>query len=182
MKKSFLPIIAVGLLALYQQSFAATEDFTVSLDALQAGTDGAGGTGSGSGTLSFDTVANTLTLNNITYSGLSANSTLAHIHGSNTSVPGQSAGVLYDLAGFTTLGGTAGAFNGTVSLVGGTGGFSLAQQIAQLEGGLWYINIHSSSFGSGEIRGQILPVPEPSTLALLGLGAGALVWRPRRRS
>jgi len=66
--------------------------------------------------------------------------------------------------------------------VDGTGGFSLAQQISQLEGGLWYINIHSANFGGGEIRGQILPVPEPSTLALLGLGAGALVWRLRRRT
>ena len=182
MKKAFLTAITAGLFALNQMSFAATENFTVSLDAAQAGTVGAGGTGSGSGTLSYDTVASTLTLNNITYSGLSANSTFAHIHGSDTSVPGQSAGVLYDLAGFTTLGGTSGAFNGTVPLVDGTGGFSLAQQISQLEGGLWYINIHSANFGGGEIRGQILPVPEPSSLALLGLGAGALVWRLRRRS
>ena len=165
MKKAFLTAITAGLFALNQMSFAATENFTVSLDAAQAGTVGAGGTGSGSGTLSYDTVASTLTLNNITYSGLSANSTFAHIHGSDT-----------------TLGGTSGAFNGTVPLVDGTGGFSLAQQISQLEGGLWYINIHSANFGGGEIRGQILPVPEPSTLALLGLGAGALVWRLRRRT
>jgi len=182
MKKTFLTAITAGLFALNQMSFAAIEDFTVSLDAAQAGTAGSGGTGSGSGTLTFDTVANSLTLNNITYSGLSANSAFAHIHGSDTSVPGQSAGVLYDLAGFTTLGGTSGTFNGTVSLVNGTGGFSLAQQVSQLEGGLWYINIHTANFGNGEIRGQILPVPEPSALALLGLGAGTLVWRRRRRS
>ena len=31
------------------------------------------------------------------------------------------------------------------------------------------------------VRGQILPVPEPSILALFGLGASALLWRLRRR-
>jgi hypothetical protein len=60
--------------------------------------------------------------------------------------------------------------------------YPLANQIADLENGLWYINIHSTTFGGGEIRGQILPVPEPSTLALLGLGVGALVCRLRRKS
>ena len=184
MKKSFLPIIAIGLLALYQQSFAATEDFTISLDGAQDG--GGGRTGSGSGTLTLDTTANTLTFNNIIWSGLSADSTASHIHGPGAS--GVSAGVLYPLnPTYTTVG--AGIRNGTIlgtlSLVAGTGGFTIAQQVTQLESSLWYINIHSDAlqngFPGGEIRGQILPVPEPSTLALLGLGAGALVWRLRRR-
>jgi hypothetical protein len=58
----------------------------------------------------------------------------------------------------------------------------ITQQLLDLNNGLWYFNIHSSSFGGGEIRGQILPVPEPSTLALIGLGLGGLlVQRSRRR-
>jgi len=180
MNKTFLPIIAVGLLALYQQSFAATEDFTISLDGAQDG--GGGRTGSGSGTLTLDTTANTLKFNNIIWSGLSADSTASHIHGPGAS--GVSAGVLYPLnPTYTTVGAGIrnGTISGTLSLVDGTGGFTIAQQVTQLESSLWYINVHSTTFGGGEIRGQILPVPEPSTLALLALGAGALVWRLRRR-
>jgi hypothetical protein len=32
-------------------------------------------------------------------------------------------------------------------------------QAADLLAGLWYINLHTSMFGSGEIRGQVLPLP-----------------------
>jgi len=62
----------------------------------------------------------------------------------------------------------------------------LATQMNQLNSGMWYVNIHTSGTGGfpeGEIRGQILPVPEPSTLVLGALGLGGLVvWRVRRRA
>jgi len=183
MKKILLPIVAIAALSLNQACFAALEDFTVSLDGAQDG--GGGRTGSGSGTLTFDNVANTLTFNNIPWSGLSADSTASHIHG--PAAPGANANVLYFLSSpgsITTVGPgiRSGTFSGTLTLVDGTGGFTIPAQVAQLEGGLWYLNIHSTAFGGGEIRGQVLPVPEPSTLALLGLGAGALLWRSRRKS
>jgi hypothetical protein len=76
-----------------------------------------------------------------------------------------------------------GIISGSQTLVEGQLGFTIAQQVAQLNNEEWYFNIHTSTFGGGEIRGQILPVPEPSVLALTALGLGGLiVWRVRRRT
>ncbi len=45
--------------------------------------------------------------------------------------------------------------------------------------GQWYVNLYTAQNPTGEIRGQI-PLPEPSTIALMLL-AGGMVWvRPRR--
>ena len=54
-------------------------------------------------------------------------------------------------------GGRAGTFTGTVTLVdkSGNGGPTIAQQLQQLQDGLWYLNVHTTTFGGGEIRGQI---------------------------
>jgi len=46
-----------------------------------------------------------------------------------------------------------------------------------------YWNIHTGTFGGGEIRAFVTPVPEPSTLALVGLGIAGIaarVWSKRR--
>jgi len=119
-----------------------------------------GGTGAGSGTVTLS--GNTLTIN-ITFSGLSANTTAAHIHG--PAGRGTNAGVLYGLNAFTTLGASSGTISGTVTLTDGTGGYTIDQQMQQLCEGLWYINIHTLLHPGGEIRGQIDP----------GTSAGATV-------
>jgi hypothetical protein len=45
-----------------------------------------------------------------------------------------------------------------------------------------YFNVHTSDHGGGEIRGQILLIPEPTTVALLACGLiGMARARVRRR-
>ena len=58
------------------------------------------------------------------------------------------------------------------------GSFKLTQnQITDLQSGLWYAEIYTAQFPNGDIRGQIAVVPEPSTIALLGIGGFILFAR-----
>ncbi|MCI0746928.1 MAG: CHRD domain-containing protein, partial [Verrucomicrobia subdivision 3 bacterium] len=122
--------------------------FCVSADPQQDG--GEGRTGLGLGVVALND--NVVTIN-VSFSGLSGNVNNCHIHG--PAPRGTDAGVLYGLNAITTQGAMSGTVNGSVTLVDGTGGISLADQLSQLEDGLWYINIHTTTFGGGEIRGQI---------------------------
>lgn len=131
--------------------------------------------GSGSFTLNGD---NTVSFS-ISYTGISSGASVAHIHGSTTpgtGLPGSNAGVLLDIAPFhvgTLAGSTSGQFTAANVVVN-------ASFLQALELGQTYFNIHSTSFGGGEIRGQIAAIPEPSTVGLLAVVlAGALVYRRR---
>jgi len=72
---------------------------------------------------------------------------------------------------------TPGATTGTFS---GTGGLTAAQ-IIDLNAGNLYVNIRSSVFPTGEIRGQIEAVPEPTSMALLGIGSVVLLAVRRKK-
>src|SRR6266446_2254881 len=101
----------------------------------------------------------------------------AYIQG--PAAPGVNAPIIFDLGGPAFIGGSPqfgippyyaffSPFDGTF----GAGPFSLTtDQINQLESGLWYVNVTSSSFPNGILRGQIFESPEPSAWALFGLGA-----------
>lgn len=151
-------------------------------------------TGSGSALVTIDTLANSMRIE-ASFSGLSGTSTVAHIHcctataGSGTagvatitpSFTGWPTGVTsgsYDFPYDTT---SAGTFNASfVSANGGTPEDALAALIDGMNTGRAYFNVHSSTFAGGEIRGFLLPVPEPGTALLLGLGLGGLAGSTRR--
>jgi len=97
------------------------------------------------------------------YAGLLAPVTAAHLHG--LAPPGANAGVIF---GLMHTGGTTGTFMGS--------GFISAAQMTGLLNGHTYINVHTSSFPGGEIRGQVVPAPA----GLLLLAAAPLVARRRR--
>lgn len=64
--------------------------------------------------------------------------------------------------------------------------FGLADALSDLEDGNLYFQLHSLGFPDGEIRGQIIavpdssPIPEPSTVALFALGIGILGIKLRK--
>jgi hypothetical protein len=112
------------------------------------------------------------------FTDLSSNVSGGHIHGpttsSGTAAFTQDAGVaigLDSLAGWNPSP-TAGGFTGTVTLN--------ATQAAQLIAGRFYINVHTVTNGGGEIRGNMVVVPEPSSALMLLAGAGVLVQRRRQ--
>ncbi len=47
--------------------------------------------------------------------------------------------------------------------------------------GLTYLNLHTFAFPNGEIRGDIMALPEPQGAALLGAVLGALAWLQLRK-
>jgi hypothetical protein len=128
-----------------------------------AGTCGAGGTGTGTGAISFDDTTNTLSWT-ISWSGLSAPATLAHFHG--PALPNQNAGIQVGI--------------GVASNPAVGAAVISAGQASDLLAGLWYVNIHSSNFPGGEIRGQVTVVPEPAVLGLALLAGLGLALRRTR--
>ena len=101
--------------------------------------------GKGQGT--FFLVGTNLTFN-ITYSGLLSAANNAHIHGPADTA--DSAGVMRDLVAFHDGPLAAlGSFGGTMGLT--------PQQLANVLDGLTYVNIHTTNFPQGEVRGQITP-------------------------
>lgn len=149
---------------------SAATPFSAPMDGAQDG----GGARTGSGLISGSLDGSTLSFSG-TFGGLSGtvNNGGFHIHG--PAPMGQNAGILYFLYPTMTLNpdNRSGTINGSVSLT--------SQHIDYFNQSLLYFNIHTSTFGGGEIRGQIIPVPEPSTWALIGMGALGSLWTIRRR-
>jgi len=199
MKRPFLVLVAsAAMFAAVPYSHATVFVFHANLiGANEVPPSGSPGTGNANVTL--DTAAQTLRVQ-IAFAGLLSPTTASHIHCCLPSpfATGVNVGVATTVptfAGFP-LGVTSGTFDSTLDLTsastynpafvtaqGGTVGGAEATLIAGIVAGDTYLNIHTTQFPGGEIRGFLAPIPEPATMALMGLGLlSAGVARRRRRA
>jgi hypothetical protein len=141
-----------------------------------------GSTATGSATIVLDPTANTLSVH-ATFSGLTSNSIMAHIHCCLASLfANVNVGVATPVPAFPgfPLGGKSGTYNGVldltqlssynpafVSLQGGTLAKARAALINGIQNGETYFNIHTVNFTGGEIRGLLAASPTPAQLSLL---------------
>ena len=151
---------------------------------------------SGSGTVNYDSTAHSLQLQ-VSFAGLMGATTASHIHAPTAVAGTGNASVATTTPTFALfpLGVSSGSFANTLDLTqassynpsfvtanGGTTAGAEAALAAAIAGGKAYWNIHSSYASGGEIRGFIVPAPEPSSLALValgGFGMAARVWKQR---
>jgi hypothetical protein len=183
--RNWIAACALGLTAFTAQ--AAWIPLTARLDGLQETPQGGQAQlgGSGHAWLLYEDVSNILFWV-LRFDLNTGPATAAHFHG--PTAVGQPAGigfanpVLIHIPGVPTL--SDGLVYGSFDLD------SLSPTVnheANLLAGLWYINIHTAFFPSGEIRGQVLRadlvrmVPEPAALSLLGGGLLLVVALTRRR-
>jgi CHRD domain/PEP-CTERM motif len=179
-----LVLVPIGALTLQPLAAQATPiTFEANLtQALEVPPTGSPGTGSA--TVVLDTTANTM-LVDVTFSGLTSGTTASHIHcclpspfltGTNEPVattlpffPGFPIGVTsgtYDMSFDLT---NAGTYNTAFETAhGGTVAGAEAALVAGIENGETYLNIHTTNFPGGEIRGFLVAAPEPASLVLLG--------------
>lgn len=129
----------------------------------------------GTATMTIDLATRAFSLN-ISFGTLVAPLTVAHFHRAPAGVNGP---VVFNLH-TSTNGPTPFITPGVTSFTspaGGLQGVFPAAELSNLLAGNIYINIHSSTFTAGEIRGQV--VPAPGGLGLLALGGLAAIRRRR---
>jgi hypothetical protein len=164
-----LVLALAALLVCANRTQAATVMFDIFLDGLQE-TPPVATPATGTGSLTLDDLTGDYTIAG-DFQDLIGTSNNAHIHGPAAVGVGP-AGVVVGLT--FDFGVTTGTFSGAGTFTAG--------QMADLLDDLYYVNIHSTFRPGGEIRGQIVQVPEPGSMALLACGALGLIVAATRRA
>jgi hypothetical protein len=153
--------------------------------------------GTGFATVDYNDVLHSLHVT-VTFSGLMGPTTASHIHAATAVAGSGTAGVATTLptfAGFPS-GVTSGTYENTLDLTqtsswnptfvtanGGTNAGAESALAAALAADKSYLNIHTIPFPNGEIRGFLVPVPEPATWLLMASGiVGFVLFKLIRRS
>ena len=169
-KHSFITSITLALLGICFSGQVNATMYVLSgdMDVFQATTNPSN-VGNGTGTIAgdYDDVTNSLNYS-ITWMDLTSSVTNMHFHNAPVGTPG---GV--DM-GIPSPWSSPQVGSATLS----------ASQETNLLSGNWYVNVHTTQFPGGEIRGQVIinPVPIPAAVWLFGSGLFGLVGVARRKA
>jgi hypothetical protein len=175
--------VAAAMLLSAAAASAATQVYSFNLSGLQE-VPSNGSPAAGSMQITIDDTANVISYQ-FTGFNFIGTFTMAHIH---RALAGANGPVVYDLVPAADYSGPV-TFGPSISIPNSWA--LLGQNETNMAAGLgalinaapwnYYVNIHTSAFPGGEIRGQLAPIPEPGTWALMLGGVAALGWRLRQR-
>ena len=167
-------LLVVAALAATLPAAAATFTFSAVLSGANEAPPNAS-TATGNTLVTFDDSNSSVTVG-VTFAGLSSVATAAHIH--CCSGPGANSGVALAMTGFPSSTGTT--YNAVLSVFSGANTF--ASVLVGAQAGLAYVNVHNGAlFPGGELRGNLMPIPEASTYAMMLAGLAAVGALARRR-
>ncbi|MEO6718681.1 MAG: CHRD domain-containing protein [Novosphingobium sp.] len=187
MRQYLIPLVTFSLMASLP-AHAAIAVYTATLNGASEVPVNASA-GIGTAVVTIDDVLNTMAVN-VVFSGLTGTVTASHIHCCTALPFSGTAGVATVTPTFTGFpsGVTSGTYaqvfdllapTGTwntafITASGGTPAGAEAALIAGLNSGRSYLNIHTPFAPGGEIRGFLVPVPEPASWAMMLAGFGII--------